>query len=449
MSLLAEKTPSRSGQASSRAHAPSHLEMGRVATIILGGGEGTRLFPLNETRCKPAIFFGGRYRLVDVPISNAIHSGCYRIFILTQYLSSSLHKHILKAYPPTVLQHGCIELLPAEHKPSQQEWFQGTADAIRHNLEYFHEIPADYFLILSGDQLYHMDYRKMVSFAKESGAELVVATLPVDEVDAKRFGLLKINQDSFVTDFCEKPQEKKLLEPMRLDTEALKALAISPDSPRQFLGSMGIYLFKREALFDLLKNDPRDDFGKHLIPTKVKDGTVAAFLHDGYWEDIGTIGSYYKANLSLTQPNPEFNLYDEASPIFTYRSHLPAPKIFNTHISHSIICEGSVIEAKEIKNSILGPRSVVKKGTVIHNTYVIGNEYYNPPMPTDHLPDKLEIGKNVVIQNAIIDKEVHLGDGVRLVNEKQRQSYDSDNVYIRDGIIIVTRGASIPDGYTL
>ena len=295
---------------------PIAVDMNRVATIILGGGQGTRLFPLTMTRCKPAICFGGRYRLIDVPVSNAINSDCHKIFIITQFLSSSIHRHIFQTYHMDAFSSGFIEILAAEERPTQKEWFQGTADAVRQNLEYFIETPADYFLVLSGDQLYHMDFRKMVQFAKTTDADVVIGALPVVEEEAKRMGLITIDQNDFITSFHEKPQDKEVLDKLKTNPSILEKMGLMPDSPRKYLGSMGIYLFKRQVLIKMLQEDPRQDFGKHLIPSKVQQGNVAAFLFDGYWEDIGTIESFYNANISLSQPHSPFNCYNEGYPIF-------------------------------------------------------------------------------------------------------------------------------------
>lgn len=423
----------------SRAPVRKSMDMNRVASIILGGGQGTRLFPLTVTRCKPAISFGGNYRLIDIPMSNSINSGCLKIFIVTQFLSSSLHQHIFKTYRLGTFSSGFIELLPAEEKPTASHWFQGPADAVRQNIEYFLETPVDYFLILSGDQLYNMNFQDMLQFARKTKADLTIATLPVNEAEATRMGLLKIDKHNFITDFSEKP----------VGDELLKMQHHRPNDDPYYLGSMGIYLFKRDTLFKLLAQDPREDFGKHLIPTKVREGNVAAYIHHGYWEDIGTIDSFYKANIALTKPHPEFNWYDEENKIFNSHCNLPGPKIYNTRVSQAILCEGSIIEAAEITNSILGPRSIVQEGTIIRNSYIMGNDFYAPPVRSPRLPNKLQIGKNCLIHGAIIDKHAKIGNNVRLINKNQLTHFNSDDVYIRDGIIIVTRGACLPDGFTL
>jgi glucose-1-phosphate adenylyltransferase len=426
-----------------------HVDMGNVAAIILGGGEGTRLFPLTTTHCKPAICFGGRYRLIDVPLSNSINSGCLKNFIVTQYLSTPLHQHIISTYRMGSCTNGFVEILTAEQKPKSKSWFQGTADAVRQNLEYIKATPVEYFLILAGDQLYNFNFKKMVAFAQETGADVTIAALPVAEAEAKRMGVLKVNEDSCVTEFHEKPQKKELLDHMKLPNFLLERIKPWCDENRQYIGSMGIYLFKREALLELLECDPREDFGKHLLPTKVQQGRASAYLFDGYWEDIGTIESFYHANMALTKSNSEFCFYDESSPIFSHHYNLPPSKINVTYIEKSILCEGTIVEADEIRNSILGPRTVVKQGTIIKNSYLMGNDFYTMPKMLSKDSAKLSIGENCLIDKTIIDKNVIIGNGVQLVNKNKLANYDGDRVYIRDGIIVVASGACLPDGFVL
>jgi len=428
---------------------PSSVDMGRVAAVILGGGQGTRLFPLTATRCKPAISFGGRYRLIDVPISNCIHSNCRKIFVITQFLSSSLHQHIFQTYRFDSFCSGFIEVIPAEQKPTAYDWFQGTADAVRQNVNYFLDTPADYFLILSGDQLYNMDFHEMVLFAQQSDADLVIATLPVTMSEAKRMGILQVDKKGAIVTFCEKPQSNEQLSSLRTATAVLEERLCSVDSSRQWLGSMGIYLFKRSALFQLLQDDLREDFGKHLIPTKVQQGSACAYIYNGYWEDIGTIESFYHANMALTSDDPPFRCHSEMRPIFSRQQHLPDAKFIQTFLSQAIVCEGSIIDGCEISNSIVGPRSIIGKGTLIRSSYVMGNDFYAPPTSSSNLPESFFIGSNCLISKAVIDKHVHIGNAVRLTNEQQLQHYDSPHVYIRDGIIIVPRGASLPDKFAL
>lgn len=429
-----------------------HVDMGRVGVVIMGGGQGSRLAPLTNVRCKPAVCFGGRYRLIDIALSNAINSGCHKIYVLTQFLSTSLHRHIMNTYRAGSFSNASVELLSAEQKPSQQAWYQGTADAVRKNIEYLMETNVDYFLILSGDQLYNINFQSMMNYARETDADLVVAALPVVESDAKRMGLLKFNEDRSVTEFQEKPTEKAILDRMRLSQFILEQISKKDglNKKRQFLGSMGIYLFKREALFKLLQQDQREDFGKHLIPTKVNEGSVSAYIYDGYWEDIGTIDSFYQANMALTTATPPFNCYDEHFPIFSEHCNLPAPKISGTYTKDAIICEGCVIEADEVTSSIFGPRTRIKQGTIIRNSYIMGNDFYSPPpQMSGHASEQLTIGEHCLIDRAIIDKNVQIGNGVQLINKSKRNRYESEHVFIRDGIIVVASGARLPDGFVL
>lgn len=424
-----------------------HYDMSYVATLILAGGQGSRLFPLTRTHCKPALTFGGKYRLIDVPLSNAIHSGCHKIFVVTQYLAKSLHDHIFKIYRPNLFSTGFVEVLSVEEKPHTKTWFQGTADAIRQNIAYLDELAVDYFLILSGDHLYQMNYQKMMHTALQTQADVVIATQPIAEEQANRLGIMKINKDSRITDFIEKPQDKKVLEKFRMTEDIREAFELQ--TGKTFLGSMGVYLFKRKALLQLLMSDMRDDFGKHLIPTIIEKGAAAACLHTEYWEDIGTIEAYYKANMALTKEQPEYNWYDENFLLATNIQNLPAPKIHDTQIMNSIICDGSIIEAKEISHSILGPRIRIKSDTVIKDSYLIGNDFYCPSHPESSFPKNLQIGKNCRIERAIIDKHVCIGNNVQLINKNKLNQYNSDEIYIRDGIIIVPQGAYLPDGYIL
>lgn len=426
------------------------VDMKQVVSLILGGGEGTRLFPLTQTRCKPAIPFGGKYRLVDIPISNSIRANCGGIYLLTQYLSASLHKHVFQTYYHVGLASGLIEILAAEQKPGKKSWYQGTADAVRQNIEYLLDVPGDYFLILSGDQLYNIDFNDMLSFAKKTDADLVVAALPVAQSDASRMGILKLNEDNFIIDFYEKPENPEILDHFQLPNTTLERMKIPHSSGRSFLGSMGIYLFKRSALIELLEQDEREDFGKHLIPREVQRGGAAAYLYDGYWEDIGTIGTFYQANMALVGPNPPLGLYDSSRPIYSCSYDLPPAKIYSTGINQAMICEGSIIEADEISQSILGPRSIVKRGSIIRDSYIFGNDFYEPPTKKPiKIPSQLCIEENCIIKGALIGENVYIGAGAQLVNKNRRTHYNGNNIYIRDGIIIVPSGASIPDGFIL
>lgn len=425
---------------------PVSINAKQVASVILGGGEGSRLHPLTLTRCKPAIDFGGKYRLIDIPISNSIHAGLQKIFVLTQFLSSSLHHHIFQTY----MQGGnyCpIEILTAEQKPHQKSWYAGTADAVRQNLDTLLECPVDYFLILSGDQLYHFNFHNMISFALTKDADVTIAALPINDAEAARMGVLKINAHHTIVDFIEKPQDGSLLHTFFCEPELI---GLPHTTGKSFLGSMGIYLFKRKALVELLQKDTRADFGKHLIPTLVESkSAIAAYIYDGYWEDIGTVESFYNANIRLTEPHPPFDLHHETRPIFSSRYPLPPSRIHCQEIMHTIVCDGGMIEANSISHSILGPRTVIGLGTTISHSYIMGNDYYEGSHRDHHkLPLVPQIGKNCLIHKAIIDKNVSLGNGVQLLNKRKLVSYQDEHLFVRDGIIIVPRGATLPDGYT-
>lgn len=411
-------------------------EMAQVACVILGGGEGKRLYPLTEHCCKPAVPFGGKYRLIDIPISNTLHSGCHKIFILTQFLSSTLHQHIQRTYRIEPFSSGFLELLPAEQRHEHAAWYQGTADAVRQNLHYLLDVPVNYFLILSGDQLYRMDFQHLLKFAKSTDADLVVSTLSVPAELTNRMGILKIGKDQNIESFIEKPQSEDVITSFKLPDE------------NTYLGSMGIYLFKKEALIKLLAQDLREDFGKHLIPTQIQNGKTFAYIHQGYWEDIGTIASFYEANMNLTLKKPLFCFQNDTHPIFSHPLFLSGTKIIDTKVQDSIICEGGHIEAIEIKGSILGPRSIIGKGCLIEDSYLIGNDFYTPPQ-TGRLPPCLKIEDDCIIRKAIIDKNVWIGKGVKLINKDRLKHYDGHHLFIRDGIIVVTRGATIPHGFVL
>jgi glucose-1-phosphate adenylyltransferase len=400
--------------------------MDQVAAIVLAGGQGTRLYPLTQNRCKPAVGFGGRYRLIDIPLSNALNAKITNLFVISQYFASQIHQHICATYRLDAFRKGGIQLLSPEENAEKKEWFAGTADAIRKNLHHLLKSPANYFLILSGDQLYNMDLCDLVRFAEEKQAKMVVASFYVQEEEAKRMGVMHVDQSLGIQDFCEKPKEKAVLQRFC-------------DKTNRYLASMGIYVFRRDALADLLQ-EPGNDFGHHLIPTQVAKGGSYAYLYDGYWVDIGTIASFYEANMNLLSRKNCLQTYNEMAPIYTRSYHLPSPFFQNTKIENSYVSQGSIIEAKEIVHSILGMRCHVKKGTKIKDSVVMGHPFYAPTY---------SIGENCTIEKAIIDEQTAIGDNVRLVNEKHLQTYDGEGVCIRDGIIIVTSGTSVPDGFVL
>lgn len=416
----------------------------QVATVILAGGQGTRLHPLTINHSKPAVSYAGRYRLIDIPISNSINSNFRQIFVIAQYLSSELQHHISQTYHFDAFNPGSIDVLtPQENEEGKKQWFAGTADAVRKNLSILLKSPAEYFLILSGDQLYNIHFLEMVEFAKKVDADLTIASTVVPEKEARRMGLLKIGKDNLLLDFVEKPKDPDILQKFALKEK-------SPSKKPHYLASMGIYVFKREALISLLEQDDRHDFGFHLIDTALKTKKTATFIHDGYWEDIGTVASYYNANLILTKSNKGLNTYDERNPIYTRPTFLPGPKIHGSKITDSIICEGSVIEAEEISNCIIGLRSQIGKGTVIRDSIMMGNHFYMPPEhESDQISQDFSIGKNCIIKKAIIDEFVQIKNNVRLINKDKRTTYDGDGIFIRQGIIIVPSGTHLPDGFEL
>lgn len=406
------------------------MESSHVATVILAGGQGTRLHPLTIHHAKPAVAYGGRYRLIDIPISNSLNSDFRQIFVIAQYLSKELQQHIEETYPP-----GLIAVLT----PKGRENFRGTADAVRKNLETLLETRADYFLILAGDQLYNINFQQMVVFAEQKKADLLIASLPVLEKEAMRMGLLQIDDKAKIVGFVEKPKDPAILQQFSLTDSFFQNCQIPSPKKPTWLGSMGIYVFKREALVELLQIDERDDFGYHLITTAVQKSNAFAFVYQGYWEDIGTIASYYEANLIMTGANPQgLNTYDEKNPIYARPTYLPGPKIQSTKITQSIICDGCIIEADEISHSIIGLKSYIQRGTIIRDTVMMGN----------HLP-YAGIGENCLIEKAIIDEHVRIGRGVQLINQSKRQNYDGEGIFIRDGIIIVTAGTILPDHFIL
>lgn len=419
----------------------------RVATIILAGGQGTRLYPLTSTRCKPAVSFGGRYRLIDIPLSNSLNSRINQIFVISQYFASELHQHILSSYQLDAFRTGGLELLTPQETIKGKEWFKGTADSVRQSLSYILRSSAEWFMILSGDQLYNMDLLEMLAFAKQKDADLVIASIPVLEAEAKRMGILKINPASTITEFVEKPQDHKILDDFELDKAFVKKNGHSTENPH-YLASMGIYVFKRSALVEILKMSG-DDFGNDLIPKFIEKAKCSAYVYQGYWEDIGTVASYYKANLLLTK-GEGLNFYEEENQIYSSPQHVPSARIHGTKVEGSIISQGGIIEADEITGSIIGVRALIKKGTIIRDSIIIGNRTYHPflnqKIPTEQY---YSIGENCIIEKAIVDEETRIGNNVQLINKDNLETYDGDGIFIRDGIIIVTSGTEIPDGFVL
>lgn len=412
--------------------------------IVMGGGAGTRLFPLTKDRAKPAVPLAGKYRLVDIPISNCINSGVRQVYVLTQYNSASLNRHIARTYKFDPFTRGFVEVLAAQQTADGERWYQGTADAVRQNLRYFLEQTYDYYLILSGDQLYRMDFRKVMDQHLQSGAELTIATLPVNAKDATGFGIMKTDATGRIHEFVEKPKDPALLEGLRMPKETLGELGLATDEPR-YQASMGIYVFNRQALIESLDND-FIDFGKHIIPTALKKYKVHAFNFQGYWEDIGTIRSFFQANLDLCKLVPQYDFFDSVAPIFTHARFLPATKINGAVIREALISDGCIITDAHVETAVIGVRSIIESGTTIRDTVIMGADYYAGMVGTDPNRPAPGIGRNCRIERVIIDKNVHIGDNVVITPEGKPENMDSALFHIRDGIVVIPKDTVIPAG---
>lgn len=411
--------------------------MKEVLAVILGGGRGTRLFPLTAHRSKPAVPIGGKYRLIDIPISNCLNSHLRRIIVLTQYLSESLNKHLAQTYRFDPFTEAFVSVIAAEQTESEQEWFLGTADAVRRANRHIRHHAFDDVLILSGDQLYQMDYRKMRDTHLAAEADITVAVTPVDAAAAPGFGILKIDPTGRIVHFHEKPGPDEL--------EGLKSEL--PGGGEGYLASMGIYIFKRAALETTLAYDASLDFGKHIIPGSIAELKVQSHIFKGYWEDVGTIRSYYEANLGLCQPVPHFDFYDVKTPVHTRARALAATKIEGARMTNALVSEGSIIVDAEIERALIGIRSRIGRGCVIRNSLILGADFYerDTPDPASGKP-AIGIGDSSVIETAIIDKNARVGRNVRLVNESKQEHADGPCWHIRDSIIIVPKDTIVPDG---
>src|SRR5882724_724776 len=422
-----------------------------LLAVILGGGAGSRLFPLTRDRSKPAVPLGGKYRLVDVPISNCINSDVIRMFVLTQYNSASLNKHVATTYRFSNFADGFVEILAAEQTPDSSHWFRGTADAVRQVLPHIRDWRIDTLLILSGDHLYRMDYRKFLARHYETNADITISVIPIVPDSASEFGLLKTDNDGRIIEFREKPKGEDL-EKMCVDTTSL-GLTEDEARARPYLASMGIYVFKYDRLEEVLAEDKsRLDFGKEVIPGSIHKYNVQAYLFDDYWEDIGTIAAFYKANLDMTTALPPFNLFDAEAPMLTRSRYLPPSKIDNCEIRYSIISEGCIINGAKINNSLIGLRSRLGNGSQLEASYMMGADYYQTleDMQADSLSGRpwIGVGKGTIIRRAIVDKNARIGANVHLLNEAGVEHADGPdgNYYIRDRIIIVPKNGLIPDG---
>ncbi|MEO1515917.1 MAG: glucose-1-phosphate adenylyltransferase [Bacteroidota bacterium] len=414
--------------------------------MILGGGVGSRLFPLTEQRSKPAVPIGGKYRLIDIPISNCLNSGVKRMFVLTQFNSASLNQHIKNTYHFDAFSRGFVDILAAEQTRASSDWYQGTADAVRQCMHHLWNHEYDYILILSGDQLYQMDFEDMAKYHIVSKADLTIATIPVNAKDASGFGIMKVNKGGYIDSFIEKPKQDQLGD---------WSSEVSPENEaagKKYLASMGIYIFSKKAIKKLFADDPKaTDFGKQIIPAAINSGyNVASYQYDGYWTDIGSIGSFFDANIELTDAIPQFNLFDNKKMIYTRPRLLAPSKIFGTRFHSAVAAEGCIIHAETIEQSVIGIRSRIGEGTHIKRCVIMGNDYFETLediADQDDIP--MGIGKNCHIENAIVDKNCRIGDGVVIKGDQSLEDTENDVYVIREGVIVLRKGAVVPNGTTI
>lgn len=414
-----------------------------VISIVLGGGRGTRLFPLTYSRSKPAVPIAGKYRLVDIPISNCLNSGYNRILVLTQFNSASLNSHIKNSYHFDIFSRGFVDILAAEQNVENDKWYQGTADAVRQSMKHLDKYDYDYILILSGDQLYQMDFREMIDFHNQNGGDITIATIPVNAKDAPGFGILKSDEDGNITSFIEKPSSDLLADWKSEVSEKSKS------EGKEYLASMGIYVFSRNVLKKLFAEDPGDDFGGELIPNSIGKYKTLSFQYDGYWTDIGTINSFFDANIDLTTDFPKFNLFSKA-PIYTRARMLPPSKILGSYVSKAIFGDGCIVMADKIENSIVGNRSRIDRGSTLMSAYMMGADYYQDTteiVANDQQgKPNLGVGKYCYIEKAILDKNCQIGDNVRIIGGKHLPDSDHPTYSIKDGIVVVKKNAVIQPG---
>ncbi|WP_117880004.1 glucose-1-phosphate adenylyltransferase [Aureibaculum luteum] len=417
----------------------------KVLSIILGGGQGSRLYPLTESRSKPAVPIAGKYRLVDIPISNCINSEIKRMYVLTQFNSASLNRHIKNTYHFSFFSSAFVDVLAAEQTMQSQSWFQGTADAVRQSMHHFLRHDFEYALILSGDQLYQMDYRLMLEEHIKKGAEISIATIPVNAKDATSFGILKADNDNVITSFIEKPDAELLPDWTSEVSDEMKG------ENRNYLASMGIYIFNRQLLVDLMSNPDTNDFGKEIIPSAIHDHKTLSYQFEGYWTDIGNIDSFFEANLGLTDNIPKFNLYDTDQRVYTNARILPTSKISGTVLDKAVIAEGCIIQAAKIETSVIGIRSRIGKESTVINTYMMGCDYYESleEINRNKTPILMGIGERCFIKNTIIDKNCRIGDDVRINGGPHLKDKETDQYVIKDGIVVIKKHAVLPKGYSI
>lgn len=418
--------------------------MKNVVTAILGGGKGTRLWPLTQHRSKPAVPVAGKFRLIDVPISNSLHAGIDQVFVLTQFNSASLHRHIAQTYRFDMFSSGFVNILAAEQNVSNRDWFQGTADAVRKTIDRLtYDNPRD-VLILSGDQLYAMRMYDFVQSHRDREADLTIAVKPVPRSQASGLGIMRIDDEGRIVEFVEKPKDPAVLDRLTLDADTIEKMGLDAE-PGTLLASMGIYVYRSKVLREHLDSDPSaTDFGREIIPAAIGNNAVYAHLYSGYWRDIGTIPAFHEANIELTSPNPPLNLYHRDHPIYTHARFLPGVKIRNCQVEQSVMCEGSVLQGERISNSVVGIRSMVRRGTVIENSVIMGTSWNQFSNDDDDV--QIGIGEDCHIRNAIIDSGARIGNGSKLLNEAGVEEADGDFYYIRGGVIVVPSMAVVPPG---
>lgn len=410
----------------------------KVISIVLGGGRGSRLFPLTDQRSKPAVPIAGKYRLVDIPISNCVNSGFNQIMVLTQFNSASLNQHIKNTYNFDVFSRGFVDIIAAEQSVDNDKWFQGTADAVRQSMPHLRKYDYDYILILSGDQLYQMDFREMLNFHIENKGDITIATIPVNEKDAPGFGILKSDEQNNITAFIEKPG-KDILPQWSSDVDE-----VSKAQGKNYLASMGIYIFTKSILTKIFDENKGDDFGKEVIPAAIGNYNTLSYQYNGYWTDIGTIESFFEANMDLTQDLPQFNMFS-SSPIFTRSRMLPPTKINGSYMEKVVVGDGAIIMGDRLEKCVIGNRARIGRGSVIKNTYMMGADFYQNDEINDLVP-LFGVGENCYIENAIIDKNCMIGNNVRIIGGKHMPDADYDAYSVRDGIIVIKKEAIIPNG---
>ena len=414
----------------------------KALAIILGGGQGSRLYPLTEERSKPAVPIAGKYRLVDIPISNCINADIKRMFVLTQFNSASLNRHIKDTYHFSFFSSAFVDVLAAEQTPQNKTWFQGTADAVRQSMHHFLRHDFKYFLILSGDQLYQMDYEHLINEHEKSNAKISIATIPVNAKDATEFGILKSDENNVITSFIEKPDTSLLADWTSDVSDEMKG------EGRHYLASMGIYVFNKELLTELMKNPDTNDFGKEIIPQAIDEHKTVSYQYEGYWTDIGNIDSFFEANLGLTDDIPKFDLYDKKKRIYTRARMLPTTKISGTALNKTVIAEGCIVSAAKIEKSVIGIRSRIGNESTVINTYMMGSDYYESleDINNSNIPILMGIGERCFIKNAILDKNCRIGDDVRINGGKHLEDKETDTYMIKQGIVVIKKSATIPKG---